>query len=442
MATNPQNASVAAINLGNRLDLLHQNGHSWMAPDLQVHLANSPISNNTMLNNAAIYRSVADQTGKALTNFFSDAIHNKIPAALDSVYSTLHHVYGPVPGVTDDVTQIQKGLQKKGYGTDLPVGTWNPQWQSAFTQHTQDSYNKPGTGNVKSLPFWKSVLGELSPSKWTSDIAHYVATLPAQGRQLLADVAGAAGTTLTDITDPSHHIERQAKIEASVENALGGNLTANDIKKEGVARDAQDLGNIFNLLLLKGVGGAAYKAVGQLGADVAASVGTKATATDYAKAIFTRSLADSAAGTPRFTVVKSLYSAGVEGQKGTGLLRVFENTPVLKRMLPAIDAMDAQGSLYYTFKNELASFAKMPLRQFGAIAQTKGMQAGLGLLGATAAEKAIGMPVSYDATKAQAYEGPLASAADLASMFVGVPTKGINPSKNVGQVVDAAHSKT
>jgi len=448
--------SPEATTLASRLDALHADGHSWMDPLLQVHLAQNGGSNDAMLNTAGLFKNIATKQGQAPTHALADSFVNAVPTGIQKAFSALHNIHGPVPMLTDDVTQIQSNLQKKGYGTDLTVGAWNPQWNYALSQHSAESLKSPGTGNVKSLPFWKKVLGEIAPSTWTPTIlhaaSHYVHSLPGDLRQLVADVAGEAGNyydpkNLVDLVNPFISKEEQAAFQkrtagrvAAVENALGGKVDANGLTQAELnARAVKDLGNVFNLMLLKGAGGALYSSLGKVGTAYAAGLGEQATLSTAAKALVTRSLPEEFAAVPRFTVVKSLYQAGAAGEKGTGILRALENMPVLKRMLPVIDGATAEGSKYFAMKQALAQSARIPLKQAGAIVQTKGMVAGLGLLGISAVENAAKAHPTYDATTVTPYEGILGNAMDVAGLFVGSPTRGISASKNVGQMVSDVH---
>ena len=437
-------ASPDAFNLASRLDALHADGHGWMDPVLQVHLAQNGGSNQQMLDTANIYKNVTDNTGSGATSALADGAFNKTPTAIQSAASWLHNVHGPIPVLTSDVTEIQKNLQNKGYGQGLPVGVWNPQWNQAMNQHSQDALTAPGFGNVKSLPLWKKVLGEISPSGWSSTIIHavasYVHNLPDQGRQLLSDSAGeVASVFTTNPFNPASGLAKEAEITASVSSALGKPLTAQEAKAQGLQRSVQDFSNLLNLIMIGSAGKAAYSAIGGVGTATAASLSENAGVSAAAKAFVTRSLPEEYAAAPRFTVVKSLYQAGIEGQKGTGILRFMENMPVLKRMLPAIDALDAEGSKYFVGKNALSQSMRIPARQVTAQLQSKGSMLGLGLLGASALEKAAGENPTFDATSVQPYSGLLGNALDVAGLFTGAPTKGLSTSQNVGQIVDAAH---
>ena len=452
MATQ-NSASPDALNLASRLDLLHQNGHGWMDPALQVSLASGSSSNSQMLDTATTYKNATQNLGTGLTSTVADGTYNKPLSPVDKALSFIHNVHGPVPVYVSDVAEIQKNLQAKGYGQGLQPGTWNPQWNQALNQHATDQLNAPGVGNVKSLPLWKKVIGEISPSGWSSTvlhaIGHYITTLPEQGRQLVADVGGEAGNywgwdnlrgmITGDKADIARMDAATAGRTAAIENALGGNVQASALtEKARTARAIGDLGNLLNLLVLKGTGGALAKSVGAVGAETAASMAAKDTALGAAKTLVTRSLPEEFAATPRFTVVKSLYQGGVDGE-GTGLLSWMENKPVLKRMLPAIDAMDAEGSKYFTFKTAMGESMRIPARQVISQLQSKGSLAGLGLLGSSAAQDYLGGQPTYDATKVAPYSGILGNALDVAGLFAGAPTKGLSTSQNVGKLIDSAH---
>ena len=443
MATQ-NNVSPDAMSLNDRLTALHNAGHSWMDPTLQVHLATNGGSTSNMLATADTYKNVLNNTGVLPTKQYSDLSMSQKPATIQQLFSTLHNAYAPVPILTSDITDIQKNLQTKGYGAGLPIGTWNTGWQQAMNQHATDQLAAPGVGNTKSLPLWKKVMSEIQPSGWTSSILHAVASythhLPGDLRQLVSDLAGGAVANLT--TNPfgsgQEYLNKEAKTTAGVENLLGGKTTQAEVNKNYLARNVQDFGNLANLILLKGAASGIAKSVGAVGETLASTAADQGIS-QAAKNLVTRSLPDTFAAAPRFTLVKSLYQAGAEGEKGIGFLRAFENAPVLKRILPAIDGLDAEGSRYYTFKNAMAQSMRIPLRQLGAQVQAKGSVTGLGLLGVSQAEKAVGVTPTYDVTAVQPYSGYLGGALDTLGMFVGAPTQGLKASQNVGQIASAAH---
>jgi hypothetical protein len=443
MATQ-NNVSPDAMSLNDRLIALHNAGHSWMDPTLQVHLATNGGSTSNMLATADTYKNVLNNTGVLPTKQYSDLSMSTKPATIQQLFSTLHNAYAPVPILTSDITDIQKNMQAKGYGAGLPIGTWNTGWQQALNQHATDHLAAPGVGNTKSLPLWKKVMSEIQPSGWTSTILHAVTSythhLPADLRQMISDLAGGAVADFT--TNPlgsgKEYINREASTTSSVENLLGGKTTAADVNKNYLTRNIQDFGNLANLILLKGAGSAVAKSVGAVGKSLVSTTAEEG-AFQAAKDLVTRSLPDTFAAAPRFTLVKSLYQAGAEGEKGIGFLRAFENAPVLKRILPAIDGLDAEGSRYYSFKNAMAQSMRIPLRQLGAQVQAKGSITGLGLLGASQAEKALGVTPTYDVTAVKPYSGYLGDALDTLGLFVGAPTQGLKASQNVGQIASAAH---
>ena len=444
---NQNNVSPDAMSLNDRLTALHNAGHSWMDPTLQVHLATNGGSTQNMLATADTYKNVLENTGTLPTKQYSDLSMSQKPASIQQLFSTLHNAYAPVPVLTTDITDIQKNLQAKGYAQGLTPGVWNPAWQQALNQHATDSLNAPGTGNVKSLPLWKKVMSEIQPSGWTSSILHTVASythhLPGDLRQLLADSIGSS--LLADVVggiqnkgDITQTLNQQSKYIAGVSSALGGKETADQIRQNYIARNVQDFGNLANAILLKGAGSAVAKSVGAVG-ETLATTAAEDGVTQAAKSLFARSLPESFAASPRFTLVKSLYQAGEEGQKGLGILRPLENAPVLKRILPAIDGLDAEGSRYYTFKNAMAQSMRIPLRQLGAQVQAKGSLAGLGLLGTSEAEKAAGVTPTYDVTAVKPYSGYLGGALDTIGLFVGAPTQGLSATQSVGKLASNAH---
>jgi hypothetical protein len=437
MATN-LNISDEGNNIANRLDALQQSGYKWMDPTLQVHLATSATSVPNMLSTAETYKNSLDNTGDGATLAIDDVATRKNPSIVDTALSTLHNIHGSIPVLQSDLSVIQKNLQAKGYGVGLPVGNgWDAGWAQALNQHGYDSLTKPGVGNVKSLPLWSSILKEIQPPQWSSQAAHYIASIPKQISNMMADAVGQfSGSITSNPFDLQQMKKNVAANTAGLKNAIGEKTTPQQEQAQSLQNSLQDLNNLFILIgagkLIKGTA----VAVG----DVGKAIATKASEEGIgaaAKGLFTRSLPEEFAGQPKFTLVKSLYQGAGEG--GVGRLAWLENVPVLKAMLPLLGRASEEGSAYYTAKQVAASWMRNPLRQIGSIAQSKGFLAGLGLLGDTEAEKALGVTPTYDASATKPFAGEIANIANDLSFFVGSPTKMLAPSKNVGQVVGNAH---
>ena len=442
--------SPEASALANNLDALAANGHTNLDPVLQATLAQNG-STKTVLANAGVMQAAgADSTA---TRTLSDPVVNQQPSLLQKAASFLHNQYGPVPLLTSDVTSVQQSLQSKGYAQGLTPGAWNSQWQAALNQHAYDASVAPGVGNVKSLPLWEKVLQQIAPNGWSSTIVHavghYIANLPNEGRQLLSDLGGEIAYN----ANPVHTLQllnpwiddKQAaaydagegKVTAEIENALGGHVDpATLTEKQRTMRAVQDLGLALNLVSAASAGKAVVSSVGLVGKAVTENALAGEGITTAAKDLVTRSLPAEVAATPSFPIVKTLYQTTPEGS--SGLLRFMENVPVLKRMLPAVDALDAEGSKYYAFRNFQASLMRNPIWQVAAKVQAKGSLTGLAMTGIGETEKKLGV-TGANADLAAPYQGAFANAVNTASMFMGAPTIGLKASQNVGQIVDAAH---
>jgi hypothetical protein len=443
---------IDAIFLNMRLNDLQDNGHGDLDPAVQTQLAINGGSQKNMLNTAAIIKNVNKNVNKTTPTAWADPAHNKPVSNIQKAMEVIRTGHAPLPGNSADVQKFQEGLQAKGYGKDLTVGVWNPEWQTVIGHYRMDAMKRPGVGNVDSKKFWKTILEEVMPSKWASDISHFVHSLPDSARQVLTDVATEAGNytdkqNLIDMFNPQISKTEQELFDArqaqrmnKISTALGKPLDPSKLTEaERQARVVEDFGTVFNLMLASGVGKAAFKAVGEVAAKYTAKQMTEKSATGAIKDIFTRSLPEDMAKPPKFTVVNSIYSAGINGGKGTGLLRAFENTPVLKRMLPNLGWDTVEGSRYYNFKNFFAQNARIPSLQIGARLQGKGTLLGLGLLGTSAAQKALGGTPTYDATKTEPYGGVLGNTLDVMGFLVGNPSKTLSSSQNVGQAVSKAH---
>ena len=436
--------SPEAQALAGNLDAMHAAGHTNLDPLAQIAVAQGAGSTQSVLDHSGLLNQAVKQTTPDKS--ISEPAVNQQPSLLSSAASFLHHQYGPIPILNSDIAGIQQQLQSKGYGKDLATGVWNSQWQSVLSQHSYDATVAPKFGNVKSLPLWERIVNDIAPSGWSSTIAHsvasYVRNMPAQARSMIGNLSGQAASTWDAIAHPSEgsaaYTKTQFQTAADIQNTLGAKTTAAELQKNQIQNLVQDYGNLLSLVGLAGAGKALATSVGAVGKSLLENTAAKESVSAAAKALVTRSLPESAASTPTFFVSKSLYQGGVEGAKGTGLLRWMENVPVAKRMLPAIDAMDTEGSTYYNLKMQQASLMRNPIWQVAAQAQAKGSLAGLGLTAIGEAEQKAGIN-EQDANLAAPYQGSLANAVNFASMFMGHPTIGLKASQNVGQIVDAAH---
>jgi len=451
--------SPEAKALGNNLDAITAAGHTNLNPLAQTAIAQGAGSTQSVVDHAGLINQATAQVKPEKS--ISEPAINHDPSLLQYAASFLHHQYGPIPVLTSDVASVQKGLQSKGYANGLPIGTWNTQWQQALNQHAYDVSTAPTVGNVKSLPLWKSIINEINAPGWSSTIVHSVASyiqhMPEIGRRILSDAVGGniALATQNPFASSASQNARTASYVAGTENALGGKTTAQQVNQDMTKRLVGDFGNILSLVTLASTGKAFATSVGEVGKSLLADTAAKESVPAAAKALVTRSLPESAAATPTFFVSKSLYQSaadattgkilgaiaktpGLASSKGVGLLRWMENIPVLKSMLPAIDAMDTPGSMYYRFAMQKASLMRNPIWQVAAQAQAKGSIAGLGLMGIGEAEKKAGIN-EQDANLAAPYQGSLSNAVNYISMFMGHPTIGLKATQNVGQVVDAAH---
>ena len=456
MANDALNASPEALTLNDRLNALHQAGHQNLDPLTQVSLAQNGGSTQNMLTTADTYKLALNSTGNEPTKLIADPSLNAAPDKAQAALAQLHTSHGPIPFNANDIQGMQQTLQSKGYAKNLQPGTWNSAWQSEWNRAAYDKLTAPGAGNTDSFNLFKKVLGEFAPAQWASTVVHgvasYIHSLPGVARQVIADVGGELGNlsttqNLIDSFNPfigkdaaAKYDARQAGRTASIDNALGGNMKADQLtEQERAARAVQDLGNVANLILLKGVGGSAFKAAGAIKAGVAAA--TEEGGMSLGKALITKSLPAEFANTPRLTVINTLYHAATEeGGKATGLItsRLFPS-PIAARIAPMLETLGDKEGMYFAAKNAIGQTMRIPLRAATQALYSKGLLAGLGLLGTSEAQRALNAKPTYDATQTQPYSGILGNALDTLGFIVGNSSAPLQGSDNVGQMVSKAH---
>jgi hypothetical protein len=455
MADNTQGPSQDALTLNDRLNALHQAGHGYLDPVTQVHLAQNAGSTQNMLTTADTYKTALDYSGAEPSKTISDPSLNQAPSRPQQALALLHSTMGPIPFDSTKIEDIQKSLQSNGYGIGLQPGTWNKPWQDAWSKAAYDKLTAPGTGNTDSFNLFKGILSEFNLSKSLPTAIHAIATyvhsLPSVARQIVADIGGEMGNFsnpnhLVDLFNPFISKDERAKFDAAqagrtaaIDNALGGNATAAQLtEKERAARAVQDFGNIANLLLFKGVGGATFKAATAIKAGVATA---RETGMGLGEALLTKSLPEEFANTPRSTIVNSLYRAPmVEGGEGTGLITTkFFPSPIAARVAPMLERMSDEQGAYFKAKNWIGQTMRIPARAAGQVLATKSTMLGLGLLGTSAAQRALDTQPVYDATQTTPYSGILGHSLDVLSALQGASPEPLRGSSNVGQIVSKAH---
>lgn len=443
-----------------------------MAPELQTHLALNGGDTTTMLNNAESLRSVAKIAAVAPEHTLQASFDPVTPIqkALGFFHSTFTHP----PGTTSDISNIQAQLQAKGYGTNLQLNQpWNGQWNQAMLQHTADKLTALGTGNVSAGKVIGQIFNEAMPATFLSQLGHWMAAAPAEAFRYLADAAtNPAGIFGYGVTGPATKGlgEASAQIQTGVAqgaanlaktvpalNAVTSNfqpITAQELEKQHGVRGIEDALNALQFIstvhtasdLLLGTKGIVNALTPKLASD--ASIGEKLAAIAKAtikdpKTMLGKSLPEEYGNAPRNTIVKSLYQGGAAEGQGAGILNALNKlSPFQKRVLPAFDSyISKDGSVYFNFKQRVGQWARNPIRQFGAQAQSAGMQFGLKTLGISEAEDALtnkDPKPPVDLAHVKPYGGIFGNGINMLGMLAGNPMAGVSGSKNAAAVIKGA----
>lgn len=170
--------------------------HGWMPHDMAFGVAETPISDHQMLALANTLRDVYKTVDDSLHFIHNDPVLQKQPSALLSFQRYLNSSVGPWPIEDQNVTDIQKGIQKAGFGQGLATsGVWDSGWNAAYDQWKAGLATAQLGGNQVGSKPAGGVLHALTnflPKEAGNAIIGFVKAIPHEVRQAFADVGGAA----------------------------------------------------------------------------------------------------------------------------------------------------------------------------------------------------------------------------------------------------------
>lgn len=395
-----------ASHLSDRLGMLSDQ-HPWMEPQVAYSLASSPHPTNTILDMAESFRSSLATARTGFTDLYSDPVLQKTPTVHLAVARYLNSTLGTWPIADEHLVDVQKNLQRMGYGKDLPItGGWDQRWNSVWNQAGQVETSKQlagdKTGSISTAHAAHSFLLGALPKHAFNAVVGFVKSIPGDVRDVVADSVGVGGFIAHGVegiaTHPlAHGDQGRAMIEADrnagraaalgVQHALGSDMTAEQMRQSttGAAIGGKLIADIGTVFLAHGV----VKA----GTAVARAAGEALTRNGE----LTLAQAMSGPG-----VVSNLLRPGAQELRGPGSIartvfggrtaeevgrdaaragmvnsRVVQHIPILGRMGPVVGrAADADG-LYYKTRTVLASPYRVPAIKTGGIAATQGV--GLGI---------------------------------------------------------------
>lgn len=370
-----QRSGVSADAFAARTTMLQRNGHDWMPADMQASLASSEHSDSDVLAIADGIKQSLAQKWNGFTEAFDDNVLHKQPSHALTLARYLHASLGPLPVREDDLSVIQRNLQKAGFGAGLSVnGVWGADWNSAYNdwadyQRTEQlAGDKPGS--VKTSDAGHGIFDALLPSHAINAVIGYVKSIPGDVRTLAADLTAGAefiarGPFQGD--DAEQHIIHR---EAAVEHALGNeDLTEDEIRRQGLSRQLSDLAMVLSIVPVAGQASrAAIAARGAWEAGVTMEAAQRTTGT-IAKSFL--------GGRTRQMIEEGAARRGVLNS------RVFSNVPLLRQVGPAIGKVYDADGLYYRTRTMLAAPYALPaVRIAGDIGQRTMLTGGAIGLGA------------------------------------------------------------
>lgn len=322
------------------------------------------------------------QADDGFKHLFDDPVLQKHPSAMLALKNYLSGVLGPVPVGESDLKHSQKQLQAAGFGRDLEAnGVNSPGWNAAFAQWRNQVYesqlqgNKPGS---LSMSHAMRALEAITPVSAWNALVGFALQLPEGARQLLADAAEVYHGQDPTVARYSNASPEKGATAATIENFLGGDLTAKEWRNSAGMRALEDATNLLMVGSLIGAGSRFALASGVEKAawsssEAASSLTAEAAATG--PGVIARSLSSVgsnpiiprvilgaglggiptavAGGTPKEIAAAALIGGAIGGLSST---EVFQHIPVLGRTGPFIDSLADESGLYY----KVREFAHQP----------------------------------------------------------------------------------
>lgn len=200
--------------------------HPWMPHQTVATLAGMPASDQAVSQIATQIRKIAGSVDNAVKYVTDDPVLQKTPSLGLYIRSYLTNTIGPWPLADEDLVQIQKNLQKKGWGKGLPTdGVWTTGWNGAYTQYSSNLRAEQLGGNQPgSTPFGVvlNALNDLLPRQAATAVGAWAQNVPSAVMQDIHTVAGSVGGTISNVFEHpgsfSHPFSEQHGAAAQSEN--------------------------------------------------------------------------------------------------------------------------------------------------------------------------------------------------------------------------------
>jgi hypothetical protein len=401
------NAGTSAEPQGvaDRVDTLNQAGHNWMSADMQTTLAAAPTSDSEMVQIADSIKSTLANAWNGFSEATDDNVLHKQPTTGLALARLMNASLGPLPVAQSDLLTIQTNLQAQGFGAGLSTsGVWGADWNDAYNQYKnrliqrQLAGDQPGSTSVGHAAH--SLFSDLLPSHAINAIVGFAKSLPGDVRSLAAD---SVAQDLNYTSNPLHDLrtfgsmlnpitglyeESTSKDQSGLAKHAGASVeslgrqagpvsAAQYEHAHGVARLAQNVGLLLNLVPIAGQGSAAF---------------------DVARGAFEEGVSKDAASRGPGVIAKSLFGGQTTDQAATGAARrgvlnsnVIRNIPLLGQTGPVVGRLADEDGLYYKARTLLAAPYQRPIvRVAGDIGQ-RTMLTGAAVRAGAQATQAVGL---------------------------------------------------
>lgn len=400
--TDPQ-----AAQLGDRLGRLNDE-HPWMEPQVAYSLAASPHSDNTILSMAESFRSSLASARTGFGDLHSDPVLQKAPTVHLAVKRYLNGTLGSWPIVDQHLTDVQRNLQRMGYGQDLPAdGAWSQRWNSIWNEASQKEVGRQlagdKTGSVSTAHAAHSFLSGALPKHAFNAVVGFVKSLPGDVRDVIADSVGVGAFIGQGLGDAAQHpfahgaqgrqlIEGQREAGRSaalgVQHLLGNDdLTAEQVRQSTTGKAiagklVADIGTVFLAHGALKAGTAVARAAGEaLTRNGELTLGEALSGPGVVSNLLRPGAREVRAPG---VITRTVFGARTAEEIGrdaarSGLVnsRAVQHIPILGRLGPVTGKLADADGVYYKTRTLLASPYRVPALKVGGIAATQGV--GLGI---------------------------------------------------------------
>lgn len=399
-----------AAYLSGRMQQLQQ-AQPWMDPQANLTLASSAESTNSILSMAEGFRQSLVSARSGFSDLLSDPVLTKTVTTHLALKRYLNSTLGTWPVADEHLTDVQRNLQRMGYGKDLVAdGTWDSRWNSVWSSaaHEQISAQLAGDkpGSISAHTATHHFLSGALPKHAFNAVVGMVKSIPHDVRDVLADTVGGVkgdvaslGSLFTGhspVKAMKHGVEVGDRAGAQIERSLGSDVTDEQYThQQGLGRLVNDVGTIFLAQSALKAGSAVALAAGEGlrgGSDLTL---TQALSGPGVVSNLLRPTVQQVRGPG--VIARSTLGGRTAEQIGRGVTergglvnsRAVQHIPILGRVGPVIGKLADADGVYYKTRTLLASPYRVPAIHVSGQALTRGVGLGIAARSTAAVSSAL-----------------------------------------------------